>query len=485
MERLILPDGSAIGSGVWGQTAILSICRCADRNEGSELTLGSACCGELTAELFALKKPHIPLGSPLALEEDGFLRGTFLLQDITRKSKNRWELTALDPMCRFDRELADFPWGDDTALSLLLRLCDHCGVETDISSLPGGDTPVPPLKGYSARQILRLLGQVAGRYFYIDEAGKLCAGWYDTEETIDNFQNMVCAEYETAPIQRVLLRQTKTDAGWAYPQGDEEKNTLILQGNPIFATAPEAAERIFRQISTAIFTPFTCRLLPGQEVRPGCKLNFTDLDGKLRQGLVMRWEKRDGIVTIRCVGSPSLQRTQAVGNLTLEGLEGQILQISRAAQGLSVSHQDLLGNVGSLQLSLAGVESRVTSVEASSDAALSRTTQLSQDAQGLSLAVSRLEGSLGDKTDRQEFSRVTEHFLFDAAGMTIQNSATGMGIRVSEEQVQFLGDASATTAIFPDAMTTTRLSVEKRLDMGNFSYLPRTNGNLSFRFTGK
>ena len=39
MERLILPDGSAIGSGVWGQTAILSICRCADRNEGSELTL--------------------------------------------------------------------------------------------------------------------------------------------------------------------------------------------------------------------------------------------------------------------------------------------------------------------------------------------------------------------------------------------------------------------------------------------------------------
>ena len=94
MERLILPDGSAIGSGVWGQTAILSICRCADRNEGSELTLGSACCGELTAELFAQKKPHIPLGSPLALEEDGFLRGTFLLQDITRKSKNRWELTA-------------------------------------------------------------------------------------------------------------------------------------------------------------------------------------------------------------------------------------------------------------------------------------------------------------------------------------------------------------------------------------------------------
>ena len=484
MERLILPDGSAIGSGVWGQTAILSIWRSADRNEGKELTPGSACCGELLAELFALQKPDIPPGSTILLEEEGEICGTFLLRDITRKSQNRWELSAMDPMCRFDRELGDFPWGDDTALSLLLRLCDHCGVETRIESLPGGDTPVPALNGYSARQILRFLGQLAGKYFYMDAGGKLCAGWYDTVVTTDNFNNLICAEYVTAPIERVLLRQNKTDVGWAYPQGSEEKNTLILQGNPIFATAPEAAERIFRQISTQIFTPFTCRLLPRQDVPPGCVLEFPDLDGKPRRGLVMQWEKRDGIVTIRCVGSPTLQSTQAVGNLTLEDLEGQMLSISRTARGLSVSHEDLLGNVGALQLSLAGMESRVTSVEENAQTIEKRATKLSQDAQGLSLTVSRLAGSLEDKTDRQEFSRVTEHFLFDESGLTIQNSATGMGIRVSQEQVQFLGDAAATTAIFPDAMVTTRLSVDTRLDTGDFSYLPRTNGNLSLRYTG-
>ena len=40
------------------------------------------------------------------------------------------------------------------------------------------------------------------------------------------------------------------------------------------------------------------------------------------------------------------------------------------------------------------------------------------------------------------------------------------------------------TVIRPDAMETPRLSIEKRLDIGPFSLLPRTGGNLSLRYTG-
>ena len=478
MERLRLPDG-VLGSGVWGQTAILSICHRSHRNEGDELTLGSACCGELEAELFSAEKPGIPVGTPIILEDGGAQKGIFYCQSITRISQNRWQLQALDGMCRFDRELTEF-WqqrGDDTALSLLLGLCDYCGVDTDIASIPGGDTPVPPLAGYTARRLLQMLGQVAGRYFYIDAGGKLRAGWYDALETLSDYQSLRCAEFTTAPVERVLLRQTKTDAGWAYPEGLEEKNTLILQGNPIFASdGPAIAQRLFGQFSAFSHTPFTCRLLPGQEVTPGCRLAFLDLDGNRREGLVMQWEKRDGVVTVRGVGSYSLQRTQALGELTLESMEGQVLEISRSAQGLSVAHRDLMGNVGSLQLSLEGIRAQVTQGLAD------QTTQLHQTAQGIAVTVSRLESALGDKTDRQEFSRVTEHFKFDADGLTIQNSATGMGIRVSEEQVAFLGDDD--TVIRPDAMETPRLSIEKRLDIGPFSLLPRTGGNLSLRYTG-
>ena len=225
-------------------------------------------------------------------------------------------------------------------------------------------------------------------------------------------------------------------------------------------------------------------MLPGQEVSPGCLVEFTDLDGVRRTGAVMGWEKKNGTLTVRGTGSYSLQSAQAFEEFTQARLEGQVLEISRTAQGLSVSHTDLLGNVGALELSLSGVQTQVTALTQTADALTTQTSQLHQDAQGLSLQVSQLTGSLDGKTDREEFSQITEHFIFDAAGLTIQNSATGMGIRVSEEQVLFLGGADPTTVIHPDAMQTARLSVGQRLDIGDFSLLPRTAGNLSLRYTG-
>ena len=481
MERLILPNGEIIASGEQGKPAILSVRWTQSRNDGTEITLGSVCCAKLEIELFSLEKPEIPPNTRLIYQEEGITRGVFYCQDITRKSQNRWVLTALDGMCRFYREINDF-WEnrtDDTAFSLLLGLCEHCGVTTKITQIPGGDTPVPRLGGYSAKQILRFIGQAAGRYFYMDEAENFCAGWFSETQNVENFQQLTVAEFTTAPIERVWIRQTKDDVGFPFPSGENTANTLIIQGNPIFSgDSTNAAERIFRQISTFFHSPFSCKLLPGQEVKPGVLVQFTDQDGISHTGAVMQWEKCNGVLTIRGTGSHSLQSVQAFSQLTLEELEGQVLSISRTAQGLSVSHSSLLGDVGALQLNMAGLQTQVT------QGLNAQTSALNQTAQGLSLQVSQLEAVLNGKTDREEFTQVTEHFSFDAGGVTIQNSATGMGIRVSEEQVEFLGDGDPTTAIYPDAMHTAKLSVENRLDIGDFSYLPRTNGNLSFRFTG-
>ena len=55
-----------------------------------------------------------------------------------------------------------------------------------------------------------------------------------------------------------------------------------------------------------------------------------------------------------------------------------------------------------------------------------------------------------------------------------------MSIRVSQEAISFTG----TTEITPDAMNTTNLNVRQSLALGNFLFIPRTNGNLSFRWIG-
>ena len=97
----------------------------------------------------------------------------------------------------------------------------------------------------------------------------------------------------------------------------------------------------------------------------------------------------------------------------------------------------------------------------------------------LSLLADELKVSVGSLQ-----SDVTEHFRFDADGMTVTNSGTGMGIGVSEQRVIFTGGADPTTVITPNAMQTTNLTVGVRLDVGGFSLIPRNNGNLSLRYTG-
>ena len=96
-----------------------------------------------------------------------------------------------------------------------------------------------------------------------------------------------------------------------------------------------------------------------------------------------------------------------------------------------------------------------------------------------------LQSAADAKADKSQLAEVTEHFRFGSDGMTITNSATGMGIHVSEEEVAFTGGAVSTTVITPNAMETTNLAVATRMDIGGFSLIPRTNHNLSLRYTAQ
>lgn len=480
METLILPNGSTIASGVSGEIAIVSVRWTQHRNPGSKLTLGAVCCSTLEMELFSPAKPDISRGDRLVYQENGVTRKVFYCDALQRISQSRWRLTARDGMTRFQRELGDFWAGrsDDTVLSLLLALCQHCGVTTSIKTLPGGDLPVPVIPEYTGWQLLQLIGQAAGRFFYMDRNENLCAGWYDDVEIVDNYLSLTCGEDYTAPVQQVLLRQDKNDVGAVYPEGELGPNTLIIQGNPILrGDRQDVAMRLQKQLAHFSLKPFTCTLLPGREAAPGCYVDFLDLDGVRHMGAIMQWEKKDGICTIKGLGSSD---TSADPDLT--GVDAQLLGILRTAKGIALSQQDLQGNVAKVQLALSGVDSRITQVEDTGDALITQVSRLNQTSDRLQLSLTQVTQELGD---RQELAKVTEHFIFDTDGLTIQNSATGMGILVSENQVAFTGGDDPTTLIRPDNMETARLSVGKRLDLGNFSFIPRTDGNLSFRYTGE
>jgi len=485
--ELRLPDGTGI-------TAIGALEITWMVNDAHDLSLGSACAAMLEATLY--DPVAIEADTELACYEDGVLLGRFLCQLPRRTGKHTLALTAYDAMIRFDRQIGawlaarSFP---TTAQTLLEELCGYCGVPVGDAALPELTVAAFSQPELTGRQLLQYLGQASGKFLRISPQGSLEAGWYaETATALTGFRmnSLTHGDYTAAPIQRVLIRTGGSEVGAVWPDGSlETANTCILQGNPLLPPASDrqaVARRLYEQVKDYRCTPFSCSLLPGSGIRPGDTVCFTDAAGNPHTAPVMKLTLRNGVRTIQATASASLQSTEAFNRLALQNLPGRVLTVERAAEGLKAENTDLKGNAAALALTVEGITSRVASAEEKAEqyALKSQLSVLEQDAYGLSLSVTELRRQTDSKADQSQLTELTEHFRFGSDGMTITNSATGMGISVSEKQVAFTGGDSP-TVITPNAMQTTNLQVGTRLDLGNFSFIPRTNQNLSLRYTAK
>lgn len=171
---------------------------------------------------------------------------------------------------------------------------------------------------------------------------------------------------------------------------------------------------------------------------------------------------------------------------TVKVLEGQVTEMKSDMEGIliRVSSTEIVSAENQnatqkLQEEMDAVES-----DLQTRATVQQLTEVQTAADGLRISISQVETKVDEKADKVEVEEITEHFRFTEDGLTITNTGNGMGIGVSEKRVIFTGGADPTTVITPNAMETTNLSVGQRLDVGGFSWIPRTNGNLSFRYTG-
>lgn len=513
-DLLLRADGTAAGS-------LGSLSYCCAVNAGEDLMPGAACAAMLEATVYSSGAP-VGQGESLDYYRDGVRMGRFFCEKPRRTGTDQFRITAYDAMIRFDRDADAFLESLSYPLTLgaLLRsLCDFCGVPPAPEiALPNEDLPVEkfPGRGVTGRKLLGWIGQAAGRYFTVSPEGCLVPGWYSGEPVAlgggsrglmladgllaDRFfrpfavrtalpyrlGSLTCGDYATAPVERVLIRAGASDVGAVWPDGSpEEANTLIIQGNPLLMPhqgldLQAVARMLYEQLREISYTPFSCRLLPGSLLLPGTWVRFTDADGVMRTAPVMEMKLQNGSCTLTATGNPSLQSTTAFNSLTVEEVMGRVLTVERTADGLVVENSDLSGSLAQLKLSLDGIGTRVSAVEtdAQGHATVTQVSQLEQRADALELVLSRMqEGEDGEEDE------IRQCFLFDENGLTISNSATGMGIGISQERIVFTGGTDPTTQITPNEMRTTNLRVGSRLDLGVFSLIPRTNGNLSLRYT--
>ena len=99
-------------------------------------------------------------------------------------------------------------------------------------------------------------------------------------------------DYRVAPVERVQLRQTTEDIGTLWPDLPGQKNTYIIENNPMLAaensqTLLPVAQTLYEILKTVTYTPCSVTIPATQAISTGDILTITDIRGTVLSAYVM------------------------------------------------------------------------------------------------------------------------------------------------------------------------------------------------------
>lgn len=485
---LILPDGTALSSGEVRGPAIAQakITQCV--NESQELTLGSVCAA--MAEITILDpggELRITAGDEITLcrLDDAGTRhpmGIFITEQPTRPSANRLKLTGYDRVTRLDRDLTNWllklsgwPY---SLLDFSRLVCGACGLALSNESIPNGDFSVEKFsaQGTTGRQLLRWAGQIAGRFLRARADGTLEFAWYQEnsalaigpgagEDGLFYFSGSLKYEdYETAPIEKVLLRRSEQDVGVAWPDTEAE-NTYLISGNYLLSAKSEeallpVAECLFAALEGVTYTP--CRVSVPADFRIGVGdiLTLTDSNGKTLRMLVMTRIQSGQRDTLVCTGSRDRNCASAVYNQSYQALTGRMLEIRKSVDGLTVRASELEQENENLQVKVS--------------------SQISQSAREVELSFSRVQEQVDANTAGRE--ELKSYITFSSAGIRMGAQGSPMTQQLSHEENVFQVSGQQVSGTDAHRHWAKRLEGTESGQLGNLEFKRRSNGNAVMRY---
>jgi len=303
-------------------------------------------------------------------------------------------------------------------------------------------------------------------------------------------------DYCTKPIARVVVKQTEEDIGTRWP--DVEGETYEILRNPLLAAFSEeeilpAIENIAGKILGLTYTPAKVELWEdGMKVKAGDVFSF-QVGDKEYKTIAFSENRTGSLVTLKSSGASSRSAPSSIfSKNAVDQLQGRITEIkatlgeiSTRMEETTISLEEVREESSTVKQTTESLELTVSETKTKAEETASKLAALEVKSSSVEISIQKITSDVSQKADRSSVEELTEKFRFDENGMTIFNSATGMGVEISEEKVAFTGgNDEPTTQITPTEMETTNLQVQEQLDIKNFSFIPRTNGNMSVRWTG-
>lgn len=315
-HRIKLADGTVVESGTSTGNAIIKVKLTEEVNDNDEEDLmpGAASAACLEIELLIPEGGlQITHGNEFELwrvdteTKEAIRLGVFLAEQPTKSSANKYKLTAYDRMTLLDKDLS--PWLREqqenfpmSLTSFIQAVCAQCGVtlaDGTLDGLPNGGYQIQSFYSddLTGRQLIRWAAQAACRFARMTPDGKLEFAWYkrtaatrigptpnaDVRTALLLRGQMLLTsageiwrfgsnqlgfldgtleyeDYETAPIDKVQIRQSDDDVGVIYPADETDDNALVIQGNLLLLTDTAdalrpVAQAIYNEMDGLVYTP--------------------------------------------------------------------------------------------------------------------------------------------------------------------------------------------------------------------------------------
>lgn len=416
--------------------------------------------------------------------------------------------------------LTGWPYALDTFARLV---CQACGLTLAGATIPNGQLPVRPFlpKAVTGSQLMAHIAQLAGCFCRADPEGQVCMDWYTEADPLltptdgpaywwqgglqllppitAQVQNgalifsgavVSAAEktctlqpeegpprcyweagsrsaacYETAPVEKVQIKAAAKDLGTVYPPDQETGNCFVVEGNPL-VTAMEAGEleetaRLLYDRLQQTYTPGRLTLPLFSGIWPGQVLQLIAPDGQVHRFPVMALTAEGQKMTLECTGTPTRQDSAAQNYRSYTALAGQILELTADVDGLQIAHRSADGRLGSLEVSLDNVRSRVAAQQQTEEGLQQQISTLKQTGDSLSLQLVTLQQQGAEQV------RTRTGYRFDDDGLHISRSGQEMENCIDHTGMQVRRGGTVLLSASSAGVTAVDVTVKNYLVLGD------------------
>ena len=499
-------------------------------NAAQDLQFGSAVSSTIRFKVYGTQSAAIEKGEKLVYSQTGSegdetIIGTFFA-DPSIPNKHSYTVIAYDAIGMLEKDFSArlvelqsvFPMDVRT---LVTFACEYAGVELAPSTeWQFSDYMVEAftLDGVTCRQILSWAAEMGGRYLTCDIDGRIEFSWYSTNNSYLltygsgetggiphayykqnglNYEN-----YETADIDAVsviLAIGADSNIEYRYPANPSGNNILYVKDNYLINTADERAEEIAQYlygIASAFpsYRPMTAKVFPfANPFRAGEIVSVTDIQGVSFTAPIMKLTVTDSYALLESFGHETLPTADSYLQQSIQyavkRIESRIRNtINTEIAGVVADTETLVEQTESQIMS--SVSETYYSKDETDEAIGIASTTATQTANSYTLDfVNSLQSQISSNKASAdgEFETLHKYIIAEGGTLTFKTDDSVVSLVVENDRIGIYENGTLVTywtnteQVAPSSFS---IPVGGRFTLGNFAYIPRSNGNLDFSWIG-